>query len=86
MVQDVGVVAASVFEGVGEDRQAVEGARRRSLVRSCERTIVPRKPSKVDGNGIEGIANNVTEDAALCGILFKIPPIPVSFSFLAIPS
>jgi hypothetical protein len=26
MVQDVGVVAAGVFEGVGEDGQAVEGA------------------------------------------------------------
>jgi hypothetical protein len=24
VVQDVGVIAASVFEGVGEDRQAVE--------------------------------------------------------------
>jgi hypothetical protein len=26
VVQDVGVVAAGVFEGVGKDRQAVEGA------------------------------------------------------------
>src|SRR5947208_1958765 len=61
MVENVGVAATGFFEGVGKDRQVgelplvVDG-----LGHFRDRAIVPGKPSAVDGDGTEGVAEQTT--------------------------
>ena len=63
MVQDVGVIAASVFEGIGEDGQAVEGA---VVVDGLSQGgDVRRSPGGVERDGAEGIAEDSTEQVGL---------------------
>jgi hypothetical protein len=62
VVQDVGIIAAGVFEGVGEDGQAVEGA---VIVDAlCQSDGVSCSPRKIRVGGTKRIAGNVAEDAS----------------------
>ena len=61
--QDICVRAAGFFEGVREDRQAVEGA---ILVdRGGNGLDGRREPCGIGGDGSEGIAENVAEEIGL---------------------
>ena len=57
VVQDVVAVAPGILEGVGQDREAVEGA---VLVAAfCESNDSSRPPGGVNRDGPEGIAEDV---------------------------
>ena len=63
VVQDVGVVAAGVFEGVGEDRQAVEGA---VVVDGLGKGGDVRcSPGGMERDGAERVAEDVTNQIRL---------------------
>jgi hypothetical protein len=63
VIQDVGIVAARVFEGIGEDGQAVEGAF--VIDGGGERNDGGGEPGKIDSYGAEGVADYVANDVAL---------------------
>src|SRR5207237_847960 len=64
VVQDVRVGAAGVFQGVRQDRKAVEGALLvDALGQRDYRPVVPCRPTGVKGYGTEGIANEITQDS-----------------------
>jgi len=63
VVEDIGIGAASVFEGVGEDGEAVEGAV--SVDGIGEALDGRRFPSQVEGDRSEGVADDVTEQGRL---------------------
>ena len=59
VVQDVRVIAAGVFQGIGQDRQAVEVA---VVVDSCcEGNDGGSAPGRIAGRGPEGTAENATK-------------------------
>jgi hypothetical protein len=59
MVQDVGIIAAGVFEGVGEDGKAVEGA---IVVDGLTQGGGVRcSPGGVDSDGMKGVAEDVAQ-------------------------
>src|SRR5260370_1202871 len=63
MGKNIAVVAAGLFEGVGEDRQAVEGpVLVHGLGKSSDRG---REPTRVESDGAEGVAENVTQEGGL---------------------
>src|SRR5262249_43800714 len=59
VVQDVGVIAGGVFEGVGEDGKTVEGAVIVDGLGQCG--DVRRSPGRIDGDGTEGVAEELTK-------------------------
>jgi hypothetical protein len=63
--EDVRVVAAGVFEGIGQDRHAVEGTV--VVDAASERDDGGREPGGIDGDGPEGIAEDVAEQPAAHG-------------------
>ena len=68
--EDVGVVAASVFESVGEDGEPLwverAGGQEPLLVGGGrEGRDGGRSPSRVEGDGAEGVADNVAEQGRL---------------------
>src|SRR5262249_48630425 len=63
VIEHVGTGAARVFEGIGENRQAVEGALIVDALR--EGDDVPGPPGGIDPDGTESVAEDVTENAAL---------------------
>ncbi len=67
MCQDFGVIAAGVFEGVGQDRQVLEAAVFVDLVgQSRNETILPLAPPGIDDrSGTEGIAEDVAEEVGM---------------------
>jgi hypothetical protein len=50
--EDVGVVAAGLLQGAGQDRQTVEGPL--AVDRGGEGGDVRRQPGRIDGDGAEG--------------------------------
>src|SRR5215472_11000474 len=58
--KDVGVVATGFFQGVGQDRQAVEGPI--FVDRVCnpqDGLIVPAYPTRIERDSTEGIAEDI---------------------------
>src|SRR5262249_2400638 len=65
MLQDVGIVAAGLFQRVAENRHALEGP---PVVDSLgEGDDVGGAPNRIDGHGTERVAENVTEESSLPG-------------------
>src|SRR5205823_743354 len=66
VVEQLRLGAAGVFEGVGEDGQALEG---RLVVQRAgqadDQAVVPGQPGGVDPDGPERVAGNVAEQAGL---------------------
>jgi hypothetical protein len=75
VIEDVVIGASRFFEGVSQNRQQVEGALFVDrLSDSSNRIIVPGQPGGINGNRAkriaEDIANQVTENRSLLGLLF----------------
>src|SRR5262245_2962898 len=67
VVQDVGIVAAGVFKGVGEDGQALEGFL--IVVDGLgQGGDVGCAPGGVQSGGVGGVAEDVSEQAAVIGL------------------
>src|SRR5262249_18322749 len=65
MVEDVAVSAAGVFQRVGQDRHAVEGA---FLVdRRGETGEIAGLPGGIDDHGAEGVAEDITDQVTVLG-------------------
>src|SRR3954453_17546304 len=70
VTQQVGVGAAGLFEGVGEDRQVVEGAVVVDLPGDRGYgAVVPGQPRGIDGDRAERVAEDLTKNVAMCCIL-----------------
>src|SRR5262245_38032372 len=69
--QDVGVVAPCFFQGVGQNRQAVQGpVIVAPLSQTGHRAIVPAQPTGVKGGGRpEGVAEDAAQKSGLYGTL-----------------
>jgi hypothetical protein len=70
MGEEVGVVAAGVFEGVSQDGEAVgfegAGGQEAVVVGGCRQSgHCRRPPSKVEGHGAEGVADDVAEEVGV---------------------
>ncbi len=66
VVEDVLVVAAGYFEGVGQDGKAVKGSVVVDALGQIDhRAVVPVEPCWVDMNGAEGISVDVTDYISL---------------------
>jgi hypothetical protein len=66
MAQNVLFRTARFFQGVGKNRQAVEGSVLIDALGDLPyRAVVPRQPSGIKGDGAEGIAEDVTKDVCL---------------------
>src|SRR5438477_2682646 len=64
--EDVGVVTAGVFQGVGKDGQAVEGpVVVDGLGELDQGGVVPDEPGRVDGNGAEWVGEDFVEQSSL---------------------
>jgi len=69
MIEDASIVTARFFEGIAQDRHAVEGS---EMVDGFgERNRVGRKPSRVDGHWPERVAEDVPQEMSL-GIAFSL--------------
>jgi hypothetical protein len=56
VVQDVGIVAARFFQGVGQDRQTVKyPVIINGLGDSLYYSLIPSQPRRIDGRLVEGI-------------------------------
>src|SRR5205814_5840399 len=70
VAEDVGVLAPGVFEGVGQNREAVEGPV--GVDTSCDLdhdALVPRHPRRVDSHWAEWVAEQVTQEPDLSSLL-----------------
>ena len=66
VVQDVVVVATSVLKGVGKNQHSVKGT---LLVNAFRKDAnVGREPGRIDGNGTEGVAEDVSNNLYPCNI------------------
>jgi hypothetical protein len=68
--EDVGVVAARFFQGIGEDGKAgvvqQPGGEKPVVVGgSCELKHGGRQPGRGEGDGAEGVSDDVTEERSL---------------------
>ncbi len=76
VIQNVGVGAAGFFKGIGQDGHTVEGTLIvDGLGDFLHRAVVLGQPRAMDGDGAEGIAEDVTEGAALATKL-NLPAVP----------
>jgi len=74
VAQDVGVVAAGVFERIGQNRHPVERTLRVDGRR--ERNDRFASPSRVEGDGTERIASNAAEESGnIAGALLYVAPV-----------
>ena len=76
MGEDVGVVAAGVFEGVGEDRQGVDTRARRRSPQECQRarfTICSVFKIELTHTDRNENTENVTRTRWHCSSLFILP-------------
>src|SRR4051794_15634189 len=65
--EDLGIGTTGFFQGVAQDRQAVEGllvVDRPGDLR--DQAAVPGEPGRVDDLGSEGIAEDLAEDVRVC--------------------
>jgi hypothetical protein len=63
MVKDGGILAPGLFEGIGQDGHVLETP---LLVQGPGQLHDGRRsPSRVDGDGAEGVAEEITEQVAL---------------------
>jgi hypothetical protein len=70
MVQNVGIVAAGVFEGVGKDGHTIKGTLIVDvLCDAANRAVVPGEPVELHGDGTEWVPEDVTEKVTLMGTL-----------------
>src|SRR4051794_20843562 len=67
VVEDLGVGAASVFEGIGEDGEAVKGAIFVNPSRQLRDRIT--QPGRVNSHGMKRVAENAAEESRLYGVL-----------------
>jgi hypothetical protein len=66
VVQDVGIGAASVFQGIGKDWHVHEATVGVDALSELDNgAIVPNKPSGVEGDRVEGVPENVTGNISL---------------------
>src|SRR5262245_47278682 len=63
VVEQVAAIAAGLFEGVGEDRQAVEGAL--LVYRTRQRPHVGSAPGRVERGRAERVAEDIPQQIAL---------------------
>ncbi len=76
--QEGGVLAAGVFEGVGEDGEAVEGS---VLIDGLsQRDNIAGKPERGEGHRMERITEDITDDPAILSSVSS--PIGDSFDSL----
>jgi hypothetical protein len=73
--QHVGVVTPSFVKGIGQLRHPVEGSV--VLDRAGQSRHSGRQPSGIDSHRAEGVAENITEDAALVCLCFSPLALPV---------
>jgi hypothetical protein len=70
VIQDVGVVTARVFEGVGEDGQSIEGP---SIVdtisEASDRATLPTEPERIAMNLPKGVPNDIAKQADKGGVV-----------------
>ncbi|HEV3436887.1 MAG TPA: hypothetical protein VG122_05990 [Gemmata sp.] len=59
VVQDVGIVATDILKGIGKDGHSVEGSL--FVDASCKSNNGGSEPRVVDGDGAEGVAENVAK-------------------------
>jgi hypothetical protein len=72
VVQGVGIVAASVLKGVGQNRHSIKGTLFVNTVGKSEG--IGREPRGVNGDKTEGVAENVSDSIALVA---RSPLLPV---------
>jgi hypothetical protein len=66
VAEDVLILAAGFFEGIGENRQTVESTVVvDGLGHSRDRTVVPGQPGGIDGSRSEGVAYNLMDEKTL---------------------
>jgi hypothetical protein len=69
VVEHVGVVAPGVLEGVGQDRQPVEGTV--GVDAFGEGEDGGREPRRIDGHGPEGVPEDIPDKPTLCESFFR---------------
>ena len=68
MAEDVRICAAGIFEGIRQHRCVAEVAAVVHLPgHRHDQAIVPGQPGRIERNGTEGVAEDVTEKRALLG-------------------
>jgi hypothetical protein len=66
MTENVGILAPGLFQGVGQDGEAVESSVViNGLGQFDDRAVVPGQPRAIRGNGTEGIADKITKQVCL---------------------